>query len=50
MFEIKKEQELSELNRLVINLKLEKKKYNKEVNDQIKENEAVIAELVKEKE
>jgi hypothetical protein len=50
MFEIKKEQELSELNRLVINLKLEKKKYNKEVNDQIKENEAVIAKLVKEKE
>lgn len=44
------EQDLSELNRLVINLKLEKKKYNKEVNDKIKENEAVIAELVKEKE
>jgi hypothetical protein len=37
-----------DLTRLIIDLKLEKKKYNKEINDQIKENEAEIAELVKE--
>jgi hypothetical protein len=46
--ETEKEQKLLELTRLIIDLKLEKKKYNKEINDQIKENEAEIAELVKE--
>lgn len=42
------DQKVVELTRLIIDLKLEKKKYNKEINDQIKENEAEIAELVKE--
>ena len=42
------DQKVVELTRLIIDLKLEKKKYNKEINDQIKENEKEIAELVKE--
>jgi hypothetical protein len=45
---IEQDQKVVELTRLIIDLKLEKKKYNKEINDQIKENEAEIAELVKE--
>ena len=46
--ETEKEKKLLDLTRLIIDLKLEKKKYNKEINDKIKENEAEIAELVKE--
>ena len=42
------DQKVVELTRLIIDLKLEKKKYNKEINDQIKENEKEIAVLVKE--
>jgi phage host-nuclease inhibitor protein Gam len=42
------DQKVVELTRLIIDLKLEKKQYNKEMNDKIKENEAEIAELVKE--
>lgn len=45
---IEQDQKVVELTRLIIDLKLEKKKYNKETNDRIKENEAEIAELVKE--
>lgn len=40
------QKELNELVGLVINLKKEKKDYNKEINDQIKTNEAKIKELV----
>jgi len=46
--ETEKEKKLLDLTRLIIDLKLEKKQYNKEMNDKIKENEAEIAELVKE--
>ena len=46
--ETEKEKKLLDLTRLIIDLKLEKKKYNKEINDQIKENEEEIAVLVKE--
>jgi hypothetical protein len=42
------EKRLLELTRLIIDLKLEKKNYNKEINDQIKKNETEVAELVKE--
>jgi hypothetical protein len=42
------QKELLEKTRLVIDLKAEKKKYNAEINDQIKENEARIKELCKE--
>jgi hypothetical protein len=42
----KAQAELLELSRLVIDLKMEKKKYNAEINDQIKTNEAKIKELV----
>jgi len=42
------DQKVVELTRLIIDLKLEKKKYNKEINDQIKENEKEIEVLVKE--
>jgi hypothetical protein len=45
---IEQDQKVVELTRLIIDLKLEKKKYNKEIGDQIKENEAEIAELVRE--
>ena len=45
---IEQDQKVVELTRLIIDLKLEKKKYNKEIGDQIKANEAEIAELVKE--
>lgn len=40
------QKELNELVGLVINLKKEKKDYNKEINDQIKDNEVRIKELV----
>jgi len=40
------QKELNDLVRLVIDLKMEKKKYNAEINDQIKTNEAKIKELV----
>jgi hypothetical protein len=42
------EKRLLELTRLIIDLKLENKNYNKEINDQIKKNETEVAELVKE--
>ena len=42
------EKRLLELTRLIIDLKLEKKNYNKEINDRIKKNETEVAELVKE--
>ena len=42
------QKELLEKTRLIIDLKAEKKKYNAEINDQIKENEARIKELCKE--
>lgn len=42
----KAQAELLELSRLVIDLKMEKKKYNAEINDQIKDNEKRIKELV----
>jgi hypothetical protein len=42
------QKELLEKTRLIIDLKAEKKKYNVEINDQIKENEARIKELCKE--
>jgi hypothetical protein len=45
---IEQDQKVVELTRLIIDLKLEKKKYNKEINDQIKENEKEIEVLVKE--
>lgn len=40
------QKELNDLVRLVIDLKMEKKKYNAEINDQIKDNEKRIKELV----
>ena len=48
-FKLSKEdvqKELNDLVRLVIDLKMEKKKYNAEINDQIKDNEKRIKELV----
>jgi hypothetical protein len=42
------QKELLEKTRLIIDLKAEKKKYNAEINDQIKENEARIKDLCKE--
>jgi hypothetical protein len=41
--------ELLELTRHLIDLKLEKKTYNKEINESIKETELLIKGLVKEK-
>jgi hypothetical protein len=41
--------ELIELTRRLIDLKLEKKNYNKDMNESIKETEAAIKKLVKEK-
>ena len=43
-----KSQELMDLTRRVIDLKAEKKKYNAEMNEMIKDNEAEIKKLVKE--
>lgn len=40
------QKELNTLVGLVIDLKMEKKKYNAEINDQIKDNEKRIKELV----
>lgn len=39
--------ELLELNRLILDLKAEKKKYNKEINDQIHEAEVRLKDLVR---
>jgi hypothetical protein len=39
--------ELLELNRMILDLKAEKKSYNREINDQIKDAEARLKELVR---
>jgi hypothetical protein len=44
------QKELLNTTRLILDLKAEKKKYNKEINNQIKDNEAKIKELCKESE
>jgi len=41
--------ELMELTRRLLDLKLSKKEWNKEMNESIKETEAAIKKLVKEK-
>jgi len=43
-----KSQELMDLTRRLIDLKIEKKKYNTDMNESIKEIEAEIKKLVKE--
>jgi hypothetical protein len=43
-----KSQELMELTRRLIDLKMEKKKYNADMNESIKEIETEIKKLVKE--
>jgi hypothetical protein len=45
---MEKSEQLMELTRRALDLKAEKKKFNAEINDQIKETETEIKKLVKE--